>query len=302
MAERLYIDGVDVFATFGAYPTEVSGLLTWATFKTIQTTDWPDEDGVEASLSNPKLNAASHTLNVVVRNNKIGDFMEFIYSSHQHSFQIPSIGYDKKLRIVGCSDMDAARSLGMVTLLLSEDTPLEGYTYQNPLSTIGQAHLKGIFRLDGRDITDYGCGLLVGANKAFRSYPNIKEGLVQSTSDTNGIIADKGASILGQSRQVKVSLLLRASTIEEFWRNYNALYYDITQPGARELELVGEIPVECYYQSMNIQAFSAPRFAGDIVWMKLGITFSTTQPICVLMAEGDELIISEDLLNNILIR
>ena len=126
--------------------------------------------------------------------------------------------------------------------------------------------------------------------------------MVQSTSDTNGIIANKGASVLGQSRQVEVSLLLRASTIEEFWRNYNALYYDITQPGARELELVGEIPVECYYQSMNIQSFSAPRFAGDIVWMKLGITFSTTQPIYALMAEGDELIISEDSQNNILIR
>lgn len=274
MAERLYIDGVDVFATFGAYPTEVSGLLTWATFKTIQTTDWPDEDGVEANLSNPKLNAASHTLNMVVRNNNVENFMEFVYSAHLHSFQIPTIGYNKSLRIVGCSDMSSARSLGMVTLLLSDDAPLVGYEYQEPRSTIVSTLHKSILYLDGKDIAEYGCVILDGTRKSYRAFPNIKEVLVGSTSDSNGLSVDYEAQVVTQSRQVTISLLLLASTIEEFWRNYNALYYDFTRPGARELEFKDK-KIWGYYQSMNIRDFSAPRYNGDKVWMPINIAIKT---------------------------
>jgi hypothetical protein len=68
------------------------------------------------------------------------------------------------------------------------------------------------------------------------------------------------------------------------------------------VELVGELPVECFYDSMSVGTFSLPRFPGDTVWMTFNITLSTTIPIYGLWSEIGEAIISEDIQNKIAIK
>lgn len=298
----MYIDGVDVLATYGAYPLGYEGLLTWAQFKSIQVTEWPDEDGVDANLSNPKLAANQLTLNVAVRNDKLEEFLEFLYSGHSHTFYFLELDFTKALRIVGCSDMDVARKLGTVSLQLSDDAPLQDYTYLTPHSTIDLTHRAGNFYLNGKDIIDYGCVTLEGVNNSFKAYPQAKDILMIDAINMAGMGVDNEAPMRSVSKQVVVPLLLRAATIEEFWRNYNALYHNITSPGVKEVELVGELPVECFYDSMSVDTFSLPRFPGDTVWMTFNITLSTTIPIYGLWSEIGEAIISEDIQNKIAIK
>lgn len=302
MATQMYIDGIDVLATYKAYPLGYEGLLTWAQFKAIHITEWPDEDGVDANLINPKLDAQQLSLNVAVRDDSLEDFMEFVYSSHTHTYYFPELGLTKALRLVGCGDMEVARKLGIVTLMLSDDIPLKDYTYVAPLSSVELAHLADRLFVDGVDVIDYGCVALEGVRNPIKAYPNAKDILITNASNRVGISADNEASVHTVSRQIIIPLLLRATTIEEFWQNYNALYHNITRSGARELELVGELPVECYYQSMSVESFSLPRFSGDTVWMQFSITFSTTMPIYGLLSESGEAIVSEDLSNKIAIR
>lgn len=304
MADTMYIDGVDALSTYGAYPLGYEGLLTWAEFKPIQTTEWDDEDEIDADLSNPQLDAHQFSLNVAVRDNMLEEFMEFIYSLHSHTFYFPTIELTQKLRVVGCSDMETSRTLGIVTLTLSEDMPMSGYEYTPPTSSIKQTHLTHKFLIDGKDITEYGCALLEGSSDSLRAYPDIKEVLQISASNQSGIIVDNKAPVRASSRQVTISLLMRASSIEEFWRNYNALYYDITRQDARQLDLVDTLFVEGYYKSMSVDYFSPPRFKGDKVWLKFSVIFQTTPMsyYSLLVSEEAELIYSENLQVNIAVQ
>ena len=57
MKNSLFIDGRDAFLEYGVF-VEQQGfrqLIQFATFKKVDTTDWPEEDGIEADLTNPQL-------------------------------------------------------------------------------------------------------------------------------------------------------------------------------------------------------------------------------------------------------
>lgn len=274
MAERIYIDGVDVLATYGAYPLGYDSLLSWPILKPIKVVDWPDEDGVEADLTNPLLDATQCSLNIAVRNGNLEAFMEFIYSGHTHAYIFEEIGLTKTLRLVGSSDMITAKSLGFVTLLLAEDAPMQGYEYAEPSSTINLVHAKGMLAIDGRDITDYGGVVLAGAVESAIAYPFVKAPLTISATHIPGVVVDTEAEVRVDTRQVAIPILLRAINTDEFWRNYNALLWDIIRPELRILEVGDVVPLYGFYNGMSVEAFSAPRYSGDTMWMHCTIAFT----------------------------
>jgi hypothetical protein len=291
MADVVKIDGVDVLAAYGAYPISYEGVFGWPAFKELKTIDWADEDGVEADLSNPKLQPYTFTLPFAIRENW-GGFWAFITSAQTHTFRFETLGIEKQLRIVGCSSFEVIGDMGYLTIEVSDDAPMEGYTYEAPKSTIELSHKEGEAYIDNVDVIEYGCVLLAGALDSINKPSNYKEALAVNVSNISGVVFDKEAPVVERSKQVIITLLLRANSTEEFWRNYKALQYDITRPKARDIDVFGELQV-CYYNSMAVKYVSAPRFGGDSMWAEISIIFNTMAPPCFLAAEGGELIVDE---------
>ena len=70
-----------------------------------------------------------------------------------------------------------------------------------------------------------------------------------------GVVYD-GANVTYKSKTAQIKCLMRAANATEFWRNRNALLYDLTKAGERTLtvtELDKEIP--CYYKGCSVNCF-----------------------------------------------
>lgn len=117
------------------------------------------------------------------------------------------------------------------TLQLSDDFPLRGYSYVVPETSITRT--SG-YELDGRDLGQYGVTILEGSLAEVLKSPAVKQNLLQNLQRENGAIYD-GEYVAFQTKEVKLKCSLRAHTFDEFWRNYNALLYDLTRPDERLL-------------------------------------------------------------------
>ena len=79
MTGRLYIDGHDAYKQWGVYV--VSGgwneLIAYPPLKTVEYNDWQEEDGIEADLSDPKLNTKEVSINIAY-GGLFSRFIEFV--------------------------------------------------------------------------------------------------------------------------------------------------------------------------------------------------------------------------------
>ena len=57
MIDNCYIDGISICNRFGVWVTKggYNGLLAFPAMKEPESNDWPEEDGIEVDLSDPKL-------------------------------------------------------------------------------------------------------------------------------------------------------------------------------------------------------------------------------------------------------
>ena len=89
---------------------------------------------------------------------------------------------------------------------------------------------------------------------------------------------------------------MRAKNLTEFWRNYNALLFDLVRPGERSLyaDSTGyEYP--CYYKSCSVTEF----YPTGKIWFKFDLTlvftsFRIEDDEYLLASESGEWIMTED--------
>lgn len=273
MATRIHIDGVDILATYEAYPIGCEGLVAWPEIKALQTYDWPDEDGVEANLSSPVLARRQFSISFVVRNGCIAEFLEFIYSSHTHTYEVPEMSYNKSLRLMDCTNFEMHGPLGFATLVLSDDCPLNDYVYQAPASTINLAPQYGWLMFDGFDATEYGCVALNGLSQEMKAavYGQVKEALLIDVCNRDGVEYDKDAPVKKSASTISIPLYMRCTDMGEFWRNSNALLYDLTRVGTHTILYRGA-SISGYYGSMSVRDFGR---TSDKVWMEFDVIFNS---------------------------
>lgn len=288
-----YIDGVDVYAQYGAYLLGCEGLFGWPELKATEVVVWPDDEGVDINLSQSCVASRKFEISFRVKDVKAVEFLDFIFSTQAKVYDIPSLGINKALRLVGCSEISVIRKLGVVTLTLTNDKPLQEYKYIEPATSIKNEHHKGVLEIDGRDITTYGCVVLAGTTSAMNAYPSVGEVLAVDINGINGERVDSDAPLVKMGRDVTIHLLLRAKDMVEFWRNYNALLYDLIRAGERSVEYIGGISFQAYYQGQKIEDISPPRCGGDGVWVKFCLTLTTLSPFYILSTEDWEVVIDE---------
>ena len=66
---------------------------------------------------------------------------------------------------------------------------------------------------------------------------------------------------------------MRANTLEELWRNYDALLFDLTRPGERNLYVSAlEQAFPCHYKSASVSVF----YPDGKIWLEFTITLTFT--------------------------
>ena len=252
----LYIDGVDVYSAYGVSVSDIAyaDLACLPNLKTIAFNDWHEKNGIDPDLSFPVIAAHDVTIpfHIVGEYGNYTAFIAAISDGSYHSFNFASIGLTKELRLVRCEPPKSVADLSSFSLSFSDDSPMKGYVYQAPSSSVKPL---GDFLLDGVDLANYGIRVLRGSMDSIKQHPDVKENLKRNISVSPGVIYD-GTEVRYKSRTANVRCLMRAANAAEFWKNRNALLYDLTQPSERTFtvtELGKDIP--CYYKGCSVQCF-----------------------------------------------
>jgi len=124
------------------------------------------------------------------------------------------------------------------------------YAYVSPESSVEQ---QG-YVIDEIDLSNYGVTLLQGSNDEILKKPAVKQNLEINSNFISGVVYDDTALIF-KEKDVRLNCLLLATNIVEFWRNYNALLFDLSKPNYRTFEYDGEM-YTCFYKSSSVKKFS----------------------------------------------
>ena len=96
MKQNVYMDGTDAYAVYGVSVIASSGgsyheLMAYAPLKDFPKNDWPEEDGIEVDLSEPRLETRTLTLRFVCERGRSGidAFFCALNDGAYHVFEFP---------------------------------------------------------------------------------------------------------------------------------------------------------------------------------------------------------------------
>ena len=274
MTGRLYIDGKDVYADFGLGVVEggYNDIVAFPPLKTVKSNDWQEEDGIEADLSAPVLNTRDVSIKFVVwggNKDGLGALIDLLSDKAYHTFYCATLRRKYRLRLVSHPNLEWAVRLGFTTLKFADDFPLDDYTYQPPVSGIKP---YGDYSLDDKLLTDYGVRVLQGSLASIDKSPEVKKNLLRNIGTQSGAIYDD-ARVTYKSKEVQINCLMRAANIEEFWRNHDALLYDLIRPDERRLFVDARgVEYPCHYKNCKTTEF----YGDGEVWWKFTLTLVFT--------------------------
>lgn len=296
MKGAFYIDGNDAYLGFGLMITR-SGydeLLAYPSLKPVDFNDWPEEDGIEADLSAPVLDTKELSLTfAVIGRSKNGSFIEMLSDKSYHEFDLRDIGRKYTLRLVSQPELKLYTGGETFSLRFADDFPLKDYQYQPPVSQVRR--ISG-YKLDGRDLSEYGIVIEEGTRSELLKSPPVKRNLLQSPGTVSGAVYD-GNFVVFQAKEAALKCVMCASDTEAFRRNRDALLYDLTRPGERILytDYTGE-EYPCHYGKCTnaelMKSGNEIRFRFSLILVFT--SFRLTGEKYVLSAEDSVQIVSED--------
>lgn len=297
MIGKLYIDGYDAYAAFGVFVVEggYDSLVAFPPMKSIESNNWAEEDGEEFDLSAPTLGTREFSIKFGYHgaNGKYGGLIELLSDKSYHTFDFREIDKTCRLRLVANPALNYILDTGLFTLSFADDFPLEGYSYSAPSTTVSP---QGGYDIDGISLSDYGVCILQGSEAEILKSPAVKKNLLIDINSKSGAIYD-GERVTFQAKDVKLNCLMRAGTLAEFWRNYNAFIYDLTRPEERRfyVDSTGDEYL-CHYRNSSVKHFMP---VGGKVWFSFSLTlvfnsFRVKDDEYLLSSEIGELIITEE--------
>lgn len=269
----LYIDDNDAFSRYGVFVVKGgwNSLVAFPPLKPIPSNDWHEEDGIDADLSNPVLNTQEVQLRMAIIGTpeRFASLIALLSDGAYHTFRSEYINRTYKLRLISQPNMTIAQKLGMATLKLANDFPLDGYQYKIPSSSIIPAD---DYKFDDRLLSDYGVRILHGSLAEIMKTSNVKSNLTRNIAHLIGVIYDN-APVTFKTKDVKIYCLMRAQSFDEFWQNHNALLFDLTRAGEHRL-WVKALNQEFFfhYKSCQVTDF----FPDDKIWLEFTLTLTFT--------------------------
>lgn len=289
LSERLYIDGTDIFAKFGVYVRKGgwNELVAFPPLKDFDKNDWQEEDGIEADLSAPKLDAREVNITFAASGlwSNVPAFVDLLSDGAYHVFNCVSIGRTFKLRLVQQTEQNYHLVLNLFTLRFADDfSPLEDYTYQTPTGDLPNTG----FTVDGTDFAKYGVRILNGTMGDILKTASVKPNLKRSATTIDGLQYDD-KKVTFQAKDVTLSCLIRAESLSSLWRNWFSLLYSLIQPEERKLGVDSiEMEFPFCYKSCSVSEF----FPTDGIWLKFSLVITFLHDFRI-DANGDIVLASE---------
>lgn len=260
MKNQLYIDGIDIFESFGISVSEESygDIAGFPALKPVPYNDWHEKDGIDPDLTSPVLDTKAITIafHFAGSHANYAAFVDILSDEAYHLFNFIEIGCTKRLRLSKCGDIKSTLDLHGFKMTFIDDTPLEGYSYAAPQSAI---YPLGDYCIDGVDVATYGLRVLQGTYDSIIKAPDVKLNLTTSNSISSGAKYD-GEKVTYKSKSCKLRFLMKSASFEEFWRNRDALLFDLSKPGARVLSVAAlDKDIPFYYKKCEVSCFFPDR-------------------------------------------
>lgn len=257
MTGRLSIDGLDVYRNYGLYATDqgYNGMIQWAASKPVLYNDWYEEDGIEPDLSTLALDGRTCKLRLTgsIRMGNIQNLTSNLTNNAYHFISIPEIGLTfRNLRYVGSTPPRIIDSLWSVELTFADDNPTKP-SKATPTSNIPSSR---DYTIDDLPFTRYGVRMLSDTLASFYRIPERKENWQYNVEGVNGIITGDADGGHIKDYDVTLRCLMRADTLDELWKNYNALYGQFASAGAHYVTVnANRKSYPCYYLSQRVRRF-----------------------------------------------
>lgn len=309
MKKQLYIDGKDVHTEYGVSTLQgnYAELVAFPPSKTPDSNDWPEEDGKEFDLSEIYLDTKDVILEFgFFREWQFSNFVSMLSDMGYHDFYFPHLKRTFKLRLSSLNSFEMYNSTERSKFTFANDFPRsDDYVYQEPINSI---LLPKGYELDGVDLSAYGILVLQGTNAEILKTPAVKKKLLRNFNYRDGAIYD-GQFVKFQTKDVNLKCLMRAPDFDTFWRNRDALLYDLTRlsvktdaegyeyEDAERMFYVDEWSESypCYYKSCKTEHFNP---LGGIWWeFTLTLVFTSFRlgdTEYLLASEAGEFIMTED--------
>lgn len=309
MIDALYIDGKDAFIHYGMISIwgSYNNLVAFPSLKSVDSNDWPEEDGKEFDLSSVSLDTKDVTLEFGFFSEwKFNNFVAMLSDMGYHDFNFPQLERSFRLRLSSQNSFEMYNSSERSKFIFADDFPRpDDCIYQEPVNSISIP--KG-YEIDNKDLSDYGVVVLQDSNAEILKIPAVKKNLLQSFKRQDGAIYD-GEVVKFQTKEVSLKCLMRAGTIEGFWRNHDALLHDLTKLSVKTDDEGYEYSdaerifycdewsesYPCYYKSCQTNDFM---LNNGIWWeftLKLVFTsFRIGETEFLLASEAGEFIMTED--------
>ena len=275
MKGKLFIDGTDAYVKYGVFVEKqgLKGLVQMPAFKKLDAIMWPEHDGEEVDLTAPVLDAKAVQLPLVIVDAKRAELLfNDLSNGAYHEFRFVELNRPYRLRMTTNNAFSRNVKLGKITLSFSDDFPKvpTGSPYPNGKSGVTQSG----YTLDGVDFSQFGAYVLDGTDTAVRKLPNVQSALSVSVPNVAGVTYD-AEGVKFQSKDVAVSLLIKADTVAGFWRRYDSLFAALLKPDSHKFRC-SEVKMEydCHYKGCSISKFEILRQTR--VWCEFTVTLTFT--------------------------
>lgn len=276
------LGNIDLYDTYGLIIADggYESLISYPALKAVPFNDWPEENGLEVDLSTPVLDTKTVSIPFISYDYyKLRNFYNVLREGGYLTFNFLEIAYySVMLRLTGQQGLILGEGTQQwrFNLTFSDDFPLRSYTYQSPNNSVTPTDYN--YKLDANYFSQYGIIILQGSNAELLKMPGIKQKLIRKYSDQPGILNGSinqytidNQDPRTQSKEVTLNLLITASTLTLFWRNYKSFLYDLKRPGIRYLNTSPVLPFlqECFYKRSTVHRFL---FDGGRVWCHFSLT------------------------------
>lgn len=294
MNRSCLVDGIDIYQRYGAKVTRngYNDLLTFPQLVTPDSTSWPEEDGVEVDLLDPKLDVKEVSISFVA-----DDANGLINFLCQPGYRTWSVGFGRewRLRISTQSNNQLIDTTSIFTLKFIDDFPIRAEEYVSGPGC-GVIIPRCDYEIDGISLRDYGIIVKKGTRDDVLKSSAVKQNLSQKIQTKDGQFYDVD-QVVFEAKDVTFNLYMCADNIDRFWQCYDAFFNDLIKPEERSLyvEYTGE-EYPCYYKKIsNFKILSL----SDKVIVEFDLTlvftsFRINETEYLLASEAGEFIETED--------
>lgn len=288
MRDNCYIDGISTWNRFGVWVTKggYSDLLAFPALVDPDTNDWPEEDGVEVDLCEPRLQEKEVTITFMASDpgKDAADFIAHLSTPGYHTLRVPSLQREWMLRLVKHPVNKIYSTASEFSLQFVVDRPVRPSV---ALPDPGLYVRECGYELDGVSFADYGIVIDVARDSLLKA-PAAKQNLARKVSTSDGQLYDADHLVF-ESKEVVFKCRFNTVSISAFWGCYDAFFGALIQPDERQLywDYAGE-EYPCYYKKCS--GFKVLSLSGSVV-----VEFNLTLVFTVFRVGETEYVLANEL-------